>query len=111
MKTPIDLTIDAAGLGKVAVLFGGTSAERPVSLMSGTGVLEALATNGLVSILAEPNLTTMSGEPASFLAGGEYPYQVVTGAGGAQSVGYEFKQFGVSLAVVPTIISPTICRR
>ncbi|MFN3305222.1 MAG: D-alanine--D-alanine ligase [Roseateles sp.] len=40
--TPIDLNIDAKALGKVAVLYGGTSAERPVSLMSGPGVLAAL---------------------------------------------------------------------
>ncbi len=69
-------------------------------------VIDALAQNDLVSILAEPNLTTMSGEPASFLSGGEYPYQVISGTGGAQSVGYEFKQYGVSLSVVPTVISP-----
>lgn len=42
MNPPIDLNIDAKALGKVAVLFGGTSAERPVSLMSGPGVLAAL---------------------------------------------------------------------
>jgi len=41
-KTPIDLNIDAKSLGKVAVLYGGNSAERPVSLMSGPGVLAAL---------------------------------------------------------------------
>jgi D-alanine-D-alanine ligase len=45
--TPIDLDIDARSLGKVAVLFGGHSAERPVSLMSGTGVLEALRALGV----------------------------------------------------------------
>jgi len=42
MKPPIDLNIDARSLGKVAVLYGGNSAERPVSLMSGPGVLAAL---------------------------------------------------------------------
>lgn len=45
--TPIDLNIDPAALGKVAVLFGGASAERPVSLMSGTGVLDALKSIGV----------------------------------------------------------------
>ncbi len=69
------------------------------------GVLEALASNNLVSILAEPNLTTMSGEAASFLAGGEFPIPVPTG-GASGTVGVEFKQFGVSLAVVPTVIGP-----
>ena len=47
MKTPIDLNIDPRSLGKVAVLFGGKSAERPVSLMSGAGVLEALKSLGV----------------------------------------------------------------
>ena len=47
MTTPIDLNIDPASLGKVAVLFGGKSAERPVSLMSGNGVLEALRSLGV----------------------------------------------------------------
>jgi D-alanine-D-alanine ligase len=47
MTTPIDLAIDPTSLGKVAVLFGGTSAERPVSLMSGQGVLEALRSLGV----------------------------------------------------------------
>ena len=47
MTTPIDLNIDPASLGKVAVLYGGTSAERPVSLMSGEGVLAALRSVGV----------------------------------------------------------------
>lgn len=47
MKTPIDLNIDAGSLGKVAVLYGGNSAERPVSLMSGEGVLAALRSLGV----------------------------------------------------------------
>lgn len=67
-------------------------------------VIDALASNNLVSILAEPNLTTMSGEAASFLSGGEFPVPVAAGANG--QIGIEFKQFGVSLSVVPTVISP-----
>jgi D-alanine-D-alanine ligase len=47
MKSPVDLNIDAKALGKVAVLFGGISAERPVSLMSGNGVLAALQSIGV----------------------------------------------------------------
>jgi D-alanine-D-alanine ligase len=46
-RPPIDLNIDPRALGKVAVLFGGRSAERPVSLMSGTGVLAALQSVGV----------------------------------------------------------------
>lgn len=53
-KTPIDLNIDAKSLGKVAVLLGGTSAERPVSLMSGTGVLAALQSIGVDAHAFDP---------------------------------------------------------
>ncbi|RZJ10132.1 MAG: D-alanine--D-alanine ligase [Rubrivivax sp.] len=51
---PIDLSIDAASLGKVAVLLGGTSAERPVSLMSGNGVLAALQSIGVNAHAFDP---------------------------------------------------------
>jgi D-alanine-D-alanine ligase len=51
---PIDLNIDATALGKVAVLFGGTSAERPVSLMSGDGVLAALKSIGVDAHAFDP---------------------------------------------------------
>ena len=70
------------------------------------GVIDALALDNLVSILAEPNLTTQSGEPASFLAGGEFPVPVAQGGGVAGAITVEFKQFGVGLAVVPTVLAP-----
>ena len=53
-NTSIDLNIDAAALGKVAVLLGGTSAERPVSLMSGRGVLDALRSLGVDAHAFDP---------------------------------------------------------
>lgn len=53
-KPPIDLNIDARALGKVAVLFGGSSAERPVSLMSGNGVLAALTAVGVDAHAFDP---------------------------------------------------------
>ena len=52
--SPIDLNIDAKSLGKVAVLFGGHSAERPVSLMSGNGVLAALQSVGVDAHAFDP---------------------------------------------------------
>jgi pilus assembly protein CpaC len=64
-------------------------------------VLQALAAEGLVSILAEPNLTARSGEPASFLAGGEFPYTVPQ-RDGVSTV--EFRDYGVSLTFTPTVI-------
>lgn len=64
-------------------------------------VIDALEEEGLVTILAEPNLTALSGETASFLAGGEFPILVPDSNG---RVTIEFKKFGVSLAFTPTII-------
>ncbi|MFA6279393.1 MAG: type II and III secretion system protein family protein [Bdellovibrionales bacterium] len=63
-------------------------------------MIDALAKNGLVTILAEPSLTAMSGETASFLAGGEFPVPVPQN----QNITIEWKQYGVSLAFTPTII-------
>jgi pilus assembly protein CpaC len=72
------------------------------------GIIDALATDQLVTILAEPNLTAQSGEPASFLAGGEFPVPVAgVTSNGSTTVTVDFKQFGVSLEVVPTVLSPT----
>lgn len=66
------------------------------------GIIDALAADQLVTILAEPNLTAQSGEVASFLAGGEFPIPV---AARDNTVTIEFKPFGVSLAFVPVVQS------
>nr|WP_256325728.1 type II and III secretion system protein family protein [Sphingomonas sp. YR710] len=58
--------------------------------------------DGLVTTLAEPNLTALSGETASFLAGGEIPIPI---SGGLGSVSVEFKQYGVSLSFTPTVLA------
>jgi pilus assembly protein CpaC len=72
------------------------------------GIVDALAADQLITILAEPNLTAQSGETASFLAGGEFPIPIAgSTANGATTITVEFKQFGVSLAVVPTVLSPS----
>ncbi|HEX6217882.1 MAG TPA: type II and III secretion system protein family protein, partial [Sphingomicrobium sp.] len=66
------------------------------------GALDLAETDGLVTTLAEPNLTALSGETASFLAGGEYPIPV------AQSLGtttVEWKQYGVGLAFTPVVLA------
>ena len=64
--------------------------------------LDALEQQGLVHTLAQPNLVALSGESASFLAGGEFP--VPTGVDAFGRLSIEFKQFGVSLAFVPTVV-------
>jgi len=64
--------------------------------------IDALEQQGLVHTLAQPNLVALSGESASFLAGGEFP--VPTGVDAFGRLSIEFKQFGVSLAFVPTVL-------
>ncbi|MDR3522888.1 MAG: type II and III secretion system protein family protein [Acetobacteraceae bacterium] len=66
------------------------------------GLINALATENLARVLAEPNLTAMSGETANFLAGGEFPIPV---GESNNTISIEFKQYGVALAFTPTVIS------
>ena len=68
-----------------------------------TGFIDALNEDGLAKVLAKPTLITLSGQTATFLAGGEYPVPIPQGLG---TVAIEFKQFGVSLAFTPTVLSP-----
>jgi pilus assembly protein CpaC len=80
----------------------------PSQALSAT--IDALAQEGLVTDLAEPNLTAMSGQTASFLAGGEFPVPVAgasAATGGFPTITVEFKSFGVSLAFTPTVIDAT----
>jgi pilus assembly protein CpaC len=65
------------------------------------GSLDLAETDGLVTTLAEPNLTALSGETASFLAGGEFPIPVSQSLG---TVSIEYKQYGVSLAFTPVVL-------
>jgi pilus assembly protein CpaC len=76
------------------------------SNVSINSVIDALNQNGLVNILAEPNLTAVSGETASFLAGGEFPIPVPqSGSGGSQTITVQYKPFGVALAFTPVILA------
>ncbi|WP_352769251.1 type II and III secretion system protein family protein [Mesorhizobium sp. M0167] len=64
-------------------------------------IIEALEAKGVVRTLAEPNLTTLSGEPASFNAGGEVPIRVVGNDG---QITITYKQFGVNLLFTPVVL-------
>lgn len=68
-------------------------------------LIDALEGEGFLSILAEPNLTALSGETASFLAGGEFPIPVPQSGGNSDAITIEFKQFGVGLSFTPTVLS------
>lgn len=66
-----------------------------------SGVVDLLEGEGLINILAEPNLTSLSGETASFLVGGEFPIPIRMENGG---VDIEFKPYGIGLAFTPTVV-------
>jgi pilus assembly protein CpaC len=67
-----------------------------------SGLIDALAQDNLAHVLAEPNLTVMSGQSASFLAGGEFP--IPTGQQNGQ-ITVTFKRFGVNLEFTPTVLA------
>ncbi|TXT38603.1 MAG: type II and III secretion system protein, partial [Planctomycetota bacterium] len=66
--------------------------------------LKALVRNGSAKILAEPNLVTLSGHPATFLSGGQFAVPTVVGVGGAQAATTTFKGFGTSISFLPTVL-------
>jgi len=88
-------TANGAAAGGYSTSYGAIRGSFNIDV-----VLQALAEEGLVTIMAEPNLTARSGEPATFLAGGEYPYQTVSENG----TNTEFKNFGIGLNFTPTVI-------
>ena len=94
---------NTAGSGQVIRSTIGSTLSAATSLLGLdiTASLDIAAQDGLVSILAEPNLTALSGETASFLAGGEFPVPVSQALG---SVTIEYKQYGVGLAFTPIVL-------
>ncbi len=97
-------TVDISDLGlsttfsqNVNALFRFLSGNATV-----TGFIDALKENGLVKILAEPTLVTLSGQSANFLAGGEFPIPVPQEEG---AITIEYKTFGVGLSFAPTVLN------
>ena len=88
----VQSTGNGATLGAIGRLFG-------MDLLGAMDLSERL---GLVTTLSQPNLTALSGETATFLAGGEFPIPISLGLG---QVAIEFREFGVSLAYTPTVLS------
>jgi pilus assembly protein CpaC len=98
------------GLGSVANGFGIIGDSFRALGLNFEAYLDALESKGYAKTLAEPTLVALSGETASFLAGGEFPVPVVqSGGGGGEngqaSVSVQFKPFGVSLGFTPTVLS------
>lgn len=104
----VDLIIDTedffldsilSGSGNVNAIFNGGEVDI---------LMNALRTNSILTVLAEPNLVTMSGYPAQFLVGGEIPIPVQTNALAANSVDY--KEYGTQLVFVPYVQDDGVIR-
>ncbi len=96
------------GLGDPSGFLGGADVSSPAvggRITSGSftidTLIDALESRGAVQILSEPTLTTMSGQTASFRAGGEFAYPVNQGDG---VISAAFKEYGVSIDFTPTIL-------
>ncbi len=88
--------------GQYSVGAGGISPGGSLNIQA---LIDALVSEGLVTVLAEPNLTALSGETADFLAGGEFPVPIPqAGTGGSTTITIDFKQFGVGLDFTPTVL-------
>lgn len=102
-----DFSIGVSGQNRLG------SADRGFTL-SGSGAwgefsfeafIDALKRNSLARVLAEPNLTVISGEEGDFLAGGEVPIPVPqSGGGGGSTITIEYKEFGVRLRCTPIVL-------
>ncbi len=87
---------------------GTTPGALGVTFPGGTfeGVIDALASDNLAHIVAEPTLTTLSGTEANFIVGGQFPVPISqTGTGNSSTITVEFKNYGVQLDFTPTVFS------
>ena len=100
---PITLDLATAATGLSAGTFAGILG---IGTSDSDTTFQLLERHGLLRTLAEPNLLAISGEPASMLAGGEYPVVAVSDDGDTGTVSVEYKPFGVSLAFLPVVIAP-----
>ncbi|WP_240031978.1 type II and III secretion system protein family protein [Pseudomethylobacillus aquaticus] len=68
------------------------------------GTLSILESNGFAYTLAEPSLSAISGQTATFLAGGEFPVPIRRGAGSDSAITIQYKEYGVRLMLTPTVL-------
>lgn len=98
-------------IGAITDSFGVFGALFDLGDVSIEAYLDTLERNGLSRTLAEPTLVALSGESASFLAGGEFPVPVSqgnSGGDGGNAITVLFKPFGVSLAFTPTVLGGNV---
>ncbi|HEY4135591.1 MAG TPA: type II and III secretion system protein family protein, partial [Alphaproteobacteria bacterium] len=94
--------VSAAGVLQRSPTADNLSAGIHGGNWNANAMLDALESQGLLTVLAEPNLTTTTGETASFLAGGEFPVPVPQDN---NTITVDFKKFGVGLSFTPTILA------
>ena len=98
----VPATEAAAGVLSGSSPFGFAIARLVAGGASTDVLINALEQKGIARSLAEPNLVALSGDTASFLAGGEYPIPV---AGSFGQITVDYKKYGVGLAFTPTVLS------
>jgi pilus assembly protein CpaC len=101
-KNNVGAITGLAGLVSGHVPFGSLIGRVLSNGIQADILIQALEDRGLARRLAEPNLVAMSGEKASFLAGGEFPIPI---AGDLNRITVEYKKFGVGLEFLPTVLS------
>ncbi|MDO9422607.1 MAG: type II and III secretion system protein family protein [Methylobacter sp.] len=112
VSSPGNLTgVESAGAGAFSLLSKGFFPHaQAFNFLYGNasegilGVISILENNGFAYTLAEPSLVAMSGQSASFLAGGEFPIPIPQGGGQSGSVTIKFKEFGVRVSLTPTVL-------
>jgi len=114
----IDLGSDVGNIGSYAGRVGG--ANDPLLLNDNvdfllsiptqdfSAIIKALEEKNYLTILAKPNLSAINGAEAQFLAGGEFPIPIVSGTGGMQTVTIQFKEYGIKLGFVPTVLDSNL---
>lgn len=95
-----DLSGTVSGPASTANIYGGGQ----IGTFFFEAFLTALRQNNLARILAEPNLTVISGQEANFLAGGEYPFPVPQNSGGGTTITINYKEYGVRLKFTPVVL-------
>ena len=86
---------------------GGTSTPAVIANFDGDDItvgLNTLAQHGVIKLLSEPTLVTLSGNPATFIAGGEFAVPTIVGSAGLNAVTTDFRAFGAIISFLPTVV-------
>jgi pilus assembly protein CpaC len=109
--SPPTITLPAAAAGGAAAAPAQGTLSNLLNLfifrpdLNLGATLQALETQGVVQVLAEPNVLTVNGKQGTILAGGQYPYPVVQGVSGSSgaAISIQYKEFGIRLNFIPTV--------